>query len=184
MTTLLIVVVVAVLLIGVALLYNRLIADRNKVADGWAGIDVQLTRRADLVPNLVATVEGARVHERQVTEAVTAARSALVAADGPAANGAADDVLEGALHQLYAVAEGYPDLKTSENFLALQRELATLEEDISFARRYYNATVERFNTRQQSFPALLIARPLGFGPAEYFKADADARTVPTAEFGS
>ncbi len=183
MTAVLVAGLVVALLALVALTYNRLVADRNKVADGWAGIDVQLTRRAELVPNLVATVEGARVHEREVTEAVTAARTALVDAEGPARNGVADDLLESALRQLYAVAEAYPDLKTSRNFLALQEELSTLEEDISFARRYYNATVERFNTRQQSFPAMLVAGPLGFTPAEFFKADAADRVAPSAEFG-
>lgn len=174
----------AVLLLGgfVVARYNRLVQLRNKVADAWAGIDVQLARRTDLVPNLVETVKGARLHEREVLEAVTSARAALVEAQGPEASGRADDQLEGALQRLWAVAEAYPDLKTSENFLHLQTELARLEEDISFARSYYNGSVKQFNTAQQQFPTVLIARPLGFRPAEFFKAEADARSTPRAEF--
>jgi LemA protein len=175
-------VVVAVLGGFTAITYNRLVTLRNKVANAWAGIDVQLTRRADLVPNLVETVRAARRHEREVLESVTAARAALVEARGPAASGRADDRLEEALHRLWAVAEAYPEIKAGENFLALQEELSTLEEDISFARRYYNGSVEQFNTAQQRFPAVLIARPLGFQPAEFFKAEADARVAPRAEF--
>lgn len=180
----LLLVLVAVLVLGgfVAARYNLLVKLRNKVADAWAGIDVQLTRRAELVPNLVDTVKAARLHERDVLESVTTARTALVEAQGPAASGRADDQLEGALHQLWAVAEAYPELKTSANFLQLQHELSRLEEDISFARRYYNGSVEQFNTTQQQFPTVLLARPLGFEPAEFFKAEADARLAPKAEF--
>ena len=165
----------------VAARYNRLVTLRNKVADAWAGIDVQLTRRAELVPNLVRTVQAARLHERDVLEAITAARAALVEAEGPEASGRADDRLEGALRQLWAVAEAYPDLKVSENFLQLQTELSRLEEDIGFARSYYNGSVKQFNTTQQQFPTVLVARPLGFRPAEFFKAEADARSAPRAE---
>lgn len=169
------------LVVGVVLGYNRLVRLRNKVATAWAGIDVQLTRRADLVPNLVATVQGARLHEQEVLTAVTAARTSLVEAQGPAASGRADDALEGALHRLWAVAEAYPQLTASQNFLQLQTELSRLEEDISFARRYYNGTVEQFNTTQQSFPMVLLARPLGFQPAEFFKAEPQALAAPRVE---
>jgi LemA protein len=175
-------VVVAALGGLVAISYNRLVTLRNKVANAWAGIDVQLTRRAELVPNLVETVRAARRHEREVLESVTAARAALVGARGPAAAGRADDRLEEALHRLWAVAEAYPEIRTGENFRALQEELSRLEEDISFARRYYNGSVEQFNTAQQRFPTVLLARPLGFQPAEFFKAQADARVAPRAEF--
>lgn len=168
----------------VAFQYNRLVRLRNKVATAWSGIDVQLARRADLVPNLVETVRAASLHEREVLEAVTEARSALLAARqrGPAASGAADERLEQALGRLWAVSEAYPELKASANFLQLQTELSRLEEDISFARRYYNGSVEQFNTAQEQFPTVLVARPFGFRPAEFFKAEAGARAVPKAEF--
>lgn len=174
---------VLVLLGGLGVLqFNRLVRLRNKVATAWAGIDVQLTRRAELVPNLVETVRAARLHEREVLETVTAARSALMAAQGPAAAGVADERLEQALTRLWAVSEAYPQLQTSANFLQLQTELSRLEEDISFARRYYNGSVEQYNTAQQQFPTVLLARPLGFSPAEFFKAEAWARAAPRTEF--
>lgn len=173
--------VVAGLVTVIVMGYNRLIRLRNKVATAWAGIDVQLARRADLVPNLVETVRGARMHEREVLQAVTEARARLVEAQGPAAAGRADDSLEGALGRLWAVAEAYPNLQTSRNFLQLQTELSRLEEDISFARRYYNGSVDQFNTTQQRFPMLLIARPFGFRAAEFFKAEAGAASAPRVE---
>lgn len=170
------------LLVWLATTYNRLVARRNKTREAWAGIDVQLTRRADLVPQLVETVKGYQLHEQQVLTSITQARTRVVEARGPDESGRADDALEGALQQLFAVAEAYPDLKASDNFLALQLELVTLEEDISFARRYYNALVEQLNTAIQRFPTLLVAGPLGFRTAEYFKADGSARQAPTTEF--
>lgn len=182
MLPLAIVLALLVLLGGfLAMRYNRLVKLRNKVATAWSGIDVQLTRRAELVPNLVATVRAARVHEHEVLESVAAARSALVAAQGPAAAGRADEHLEGALRRVWAVAEAYPELRAGENFLQLQQQLSRLEEDISFARRYYNGSVDQFNTTQQQFPTVLVARPFGFRPAEFFKAEVDARSVPRAE---
>ncbi|CAN5798423.1 LemA family protein [soil metagenome] len=174
--------VVLFALVVVAAVYNRLVARRNKARQAWSGIDVQLTRRADLVPRLVETVKGYQVHERQLLSAVTAARARIIAAGGPRESGEADDALEGALQRLFAVAEAYPDLKASDNFLALQTELSDLEEDISFARRYYNAVTEDYNTTVQSFPVLLLAGPLGFAPREFFKADAASREAPVAEF--
>ena len=176
--------VVVVLAIWAALTYNRLVRRRNEVQEGWAGIDVQLQRRADVVPNLVQTVKGYAAHEEGVLTEVTEARAGLVRAQGPAQSGAADNVLEQALGRLFAVAESYPDLKASENFQALQGELAILEEDIAFARRYYNAVVEKLNTAIQTFPSVLIAGPLGFRPAEFFNAGEAARTVPAVDFGA
>jgi LemA protein len=158
--------------------YNGLVRLRNKAEEAWSGIDVQLQRRADLVPNLVETVRGYAGHEEGVLTAVTEARASMMNARGPAEAGRADNMLEQALGRLFAVAENYPDLKASTNFLELQRELATLEEDISFARRYYNATVEDLNTRIQTIPTVLIARPMGFSEKEYFKAEGEARAVP------
>lgn len=170
-----IVVLLAVLL---ALVYNALVRRRNLVADGWAGIDVQLARRADLVPNLVDSVKGYRDFERQTLEAVVAARSHALQGGGPEQRGRAEARLTGSLRTVFAVGEAYPDLKADAAFLALQGELATLEEDVAFARRYYNARVRKYNEAQQTFPVLLVARRLGFRPAEYFQADADQLEVP------
>lgn len=167
----------------VVVTYNRLVGLRNRLREAWSGIDVQLQRRADLVPNLVETVRGYQVHEAATLQEVTEARTAIVAAEGPREAGRADDRLEGALRSLFAVAEDHPELRASDNFLALQRELTALEEEIAFARRYHNALVEDLNTAIQRFPALLIAGPLGFGTAEFFKADAEDRVVPDAGFG-
>jgi LemA protein len=183
------VVVVGAVLLALAVLwvivaYNRLVGRRNRAQEAWSGIDVQLKRRADLVPNLVEVVSGYRVHEQQVLEAVTHARTRMVTAAGPAESGRADDALEGALQRLFAVAEAYPDLRASDNFLSLQTELATLEEDISFARRYYNALVEQLNTAVQRFPTLLIAGLLGFRPLEFFKADEPSWAVPATGFSA
>jgi LemA protein len=163
----------------VVVVYNRLVRLRNKCEEAWSGIDVQLQRRTDVVPNLVETVKGYAGHEREALERVVQARNAVATAAGPRDAGRADDQLEGALRQLFAVAEAYPDLKASSSFLQLQRELTQLEEDISFARRYHNAVVEDLNTGIQSFPAVLVARPLGFREREYFKAHGEDRSVPT-----
>lgn len=176
-------IVVSVVLVAVAVwavvTYNRLIRLRNRAEEAWSGIDVQLQRRADLVPSLVDTVRGYAAHEQGVLTAVTDARARMVSASGPREAGAADDALEGALGRLFAVAEGYPELRASTNYLELQRELTTLEEEISFARRYYNATVEDLNTAIQSIPTVLLARPAGFTEREYFKAGPDAVDVPS-----
>jgi LemA protein len=169
--------VVFVLLYGVRV-FNKLVKQRNSLADAWAGIDVQLTRRADLLPNLVATVKGYKLHEQETLESVVAARHL---ARGPAATGQAEERVQNAVGSLLAVAEAYPDLKANANFQQLQTELATLEEDLSFARRYYNGTVRNYNTSQQTFPTVLFARALGFRPAEYFQADLDAKAAPSAQ---
>jgi len=173
--------VVVLVLVLVAITFNRLVRSRNQVADGWAGIDVQLTRRADLVPVLVETVKGYRDFERGTLVEVVDARSRAVNAQGPAQSGSAEQQLTGSLKTIFATAEAYPDLKADAGFRTLQQQLSTLEEDISFARRYYNAQVRVYNTRQQTFPTLLVARPLGFRTAEYFQADADDREVPDAD---
>lgn len=173
----LVVLVVVVAVFGVVA-FNRLVRARNLVADGWAGIDVQLTRRSDLVPNLVEVVKGYRVHEAQTLEQVTQARNRASQASGPAEAGRADEQLQRSVGSLLAVAEAYPDLKANANFLDLQHELATLEEDLSFARQYYNAVVRKYNTLQQTFPVVLLAAPLGFRTSEYFQADIDSREAP------
>ena len=165
--------VVALLGIVFVLGYNRLVRLRNEVDTGWANIDVQLQRRADLIPNLVETVRGYAAHERGVFEEVTRARTALQQAGTPGAAADANEGLTAALGRLFAVAEAYPDLKASENFLQLQDDLTDTEDKISAARRYYNATVMRLNTSVQSFPWLLFARPLGFREREFFSAQGD-----------
>ena len=175
-------VIFVVVVVGLAVFavggFNRLVRARNLVADGWAGIDVQLTRRAELVPNLVEVVKGYAAHEQQTLEKVTADRSALRSATGPAATGQADEKLQQSVGSLLAVAEKYPDLKANTNFLDLQHELSTLEEDLAFARDYYNAVVRKYNTLQQTFPWVLVASAAGHRPAEYFQADMESRTAP------
>jgi LemA protein len=163
----------AVLLVLVALGYNRLVQLRNEVSTGWANIDVQLQRRGDLIPSLVETVRGYAAHERSVFEEVTKARAALQQAATPAAAGQANDILSAALGRLFAVAEAYPELKASQNFLRLQDELTDTEDKISAARRYYNSTVMHYSTAIQSIPWVLVARPLGFHAKEFFSAEGD-----------
>jgi LemA protein len=173
---------VAVLLVVLLVLgYNRLVRLRQEVNTGWSNIDVQLERRADLIPNLVETVKGYAAHERTVFERVTEARAALQRAGSPRAAAEADDLLTAALGRLFAVAEAYPELKASENFLRLQEDLTDTEDKISAARRYYNATVMRYNSAIQSVPAVVYARPLGFREREFFSADDEAREVPQVE---
>ncbi len=182
-TVVVLVVVGVVVLVAVWVLrtYNRLVALRNKREEAWAGIDVQLQRRADLVPNLVEVVKGYASHEAAVFEQVTEARARLAAATGPAESAVADEQLTGALKSLFAVAEAYPELKASANFLSLQRELATVEDELAFARRYHNAVVKDLNTAVQTFPTVLVARPFGFHEAEYFRAGEDAGAVPDVD---
>jgi LemA protein len=165
--------VVAVLVVFAAVGYNRLVRLRNEAETGWANIDVQLQRRTDLIPNLVEAVRGYAAHERAVFEEVTKARAALQQARSPGAAGEANDVLTVALGRLFAVAEAYPELKASENFLRLQEDLTDTEDKISAARRYYNATVMHFNTAIQSIPWVLVARPIGFRAKEFFSAEGD-----------
>lgn len=175
--------VVVLLGVFVAVTYNALVGLRNKSEEAWSGIDVQLQRRADLVPNLVEAVKGYAGHERETFEEVTRARQAVVDATGPAEAEAADNLLVAALRQLFIVAEDYPELQASANFLALQRQLAVLEEDISFARRYHNAVVEDLNTRIETFPSVLVAGPFGFERKPYFEAGQDERSVPRVDLG-
>jgi LemA protein len=170
---------ILVLLLGFG--YNRLVRLRNEVDTGWSNIDVQLQRRTDLIPNLVETVRGYAAHERGVFEEVTKARTALQQAGTPGAAGEANDMLTAALGRLFAVAEAYPDLKASENFLRLQDELTDTEDKISAARRYYNSTVMHYNNGIQSLPWVLVARPLGFGEKEYFSAEGDT-ALPQVSF--
>jgi LemA protein len=173
--------VLAILLVLVAVGYNRLVRLRNEVSTGWANIDVQLQRRGDLIPNLVETVRGYAAHERGVFEEVTRARAARQQATTPPAARQANDILSAALGRLFAVAEAYPELKASQNFLRLQDELTDTEDKISAARRYYNSTVMHYNTGIQSLPWVLVAKPLGFHEREFFAAEGDT-SLPEVSF--
>lgn len=173
------------LLLYLIAVYNRLVRLRALVREGWSGITVQLRRRADLVPNLVATVEGYATHEREVLEQVTAHRTDATSAKGVDATAKADAQFSGMLGKLIAVAEAYPDLKADANFRQLQTELSDIEEELSGARRYYNATVRDLNTGIQSFPNVLIAGPLGFREEESYADDVAAlQTAPQVRFGA
>jgi LemA protein len=180
LTAIVLAAVAFVLLLFLVFIYNRLIRLRNETKTGWANIDVQLRRRSDLVPNLVETVKGYAEHERETFESVTEARAAAQRAAGPAEAAQADTLLGGALNRLLAVSEAYPQLRASENFLALQQELADIEDKLAAARRYYNATVYRYNTVLESFPAVIVARALRFHEREFFETD--ARDAPTVTF--
>jgi LemA protein len=177
-----VVALVAVLLLAAVVLYNRLVRLRNEVETGWANIDVQLKRRTDLIPNLVETVKGYAAHERGVFEEVTQARAALQRAGTPSASAAAGSALDAALGRLFAVAEAYPELKASQNFLELQDELTDTEDKIAAARRYYNATVLAYNSQIQTFPSVLLARPFGFREREFFDAEDEAHAPVAVEF--
>ncbi len=177
--------VVVLLLLYLVVIYNRLVRLRALVREAWSGITVQLRRRADLVPNLVATVEGYATHEREVLDAVTAHRGDAVAAKSVGATAQADAAFSGMLGRLVAVAEAYPDLKADANFRQLQDELSQIEEELSGARRYYNATVRDLNTSIQSFPNVLIAGPAGFKEEEPYADDvATLQTAPQVKFGA
>ena len=176
--------IVVVALVAGIYLFNRLVRLRNEVDTGWSNIDVQLKRRNDLIPNLVESVKGYAAHERGVFEEVTNARAAMAQATTPGEAGAADSLLGQALGKLFAVAEAYPDLKASQNFLQLQSDLTDTEDKIAAARRYYNATVLAYNTATQTFPSLLLAGPAGFRAREFFAADQNERGPVAVSFGS
>src|SRR6476469_5190331 len=173
MGTVLIIVLVVVALIVLygVLAYNGMIRLRNMVDQAWSGIDVQLKRRHDLIPNLVESVKGYAAHERDVLQAVTDARVNAMSAAGPAASGAAEGVLGQALGRLLAVAEAYPQLRATENFQKLQAELANTEDQIAASRRIYNGNVQSYNTKIQVFPNSLIAGPFGFTRREFFEIE-------------
>ncbi|HET9600769.1 MAG TPA: LemA family protein [Acidimicrobiales bacterium] len=182
--TWLIVLIVIVVVVGlvVLFLYNGLINKRNRVENAWSQIDVQLKRRHDLIPNLVETVKGYAAHERGTLDAVVQARNAAISATGPVATAQAENQITGALRQLFALSEAYPDLKANQNFLSLQEELSATEGRVAYARQFYNDSVLTYNTGIQKFPAALIATRMGFKSREYFEADEDARDTPTVQF--
>ena len=160
-----------VLILGfVWLLYNGLVTLKARIDEAWSGIDVQLKRRTDLIPNLVEAVKGYATHEKSVFENVTKARSALLGASGPATAADANNQLTSALKSLFAIAENYPDLKASRNFLELQQQLGDTEDKIAYARQFYNSNVLDYNVKIKVFPNLMLANILGFKEAEFFKA--------------
>ena len=165
------------------LTYNGLVQLRNAVKNAWSQIDVQLKRRYDLIPNLVETVKGYAGHEKETLERVIQARQAGIAASTVKDQQAAENMITGALRQLFALSEAYPNLKANEGFLKLQEELASTENKIGFARQYYNDAVQTFNTRQEMFPANLVASMLGFQPAEFFAIEETGqRDAPKVKF--
>jgi len=172
-------------LIGViyVLVRNSIISERNRVDEAWSGIDVQLKRRHDLVPNLVESVKGYATHERATFEKVTQARAAAMQASGPAEAGPAEAALSQALGGLRVVAEQYPDLRATENFQQLQRQLSELEDEIQASRRIYNSNVQDYNTTIQQFPMSIVAKQGGFTDKPFFEiGDAAEREAPQVSF--
>jgi LemA protein len=177
-------VVLVLVALGTIVIYNSLARLRLLASNAWADIDVQLKRRHDLIPTLVATVKGHAGYERGTLEAVVDARARATAAAGPAAAGEAERALAGSVRQLLAVAEAYPDLRAGESFLSLQRDLTEIEDHIQNARRYYNAVVRDLNTRIAQFPTNLVAAPFGFRPREFFGlAHESEGAVPGIDLG-
>jgi LemA protein len=176
-------VVVAIALYAVVV-FNRLVRQRNVVREGWSGIDVQLGRRTDLIPNLIETVKGYAAHERALFEEVTRQRAASIAAADVGTQAAAERDLQGSLRRLIALAEAYPDLKANQNFLELQHQLAEIEDHLQMARRYYNGAVRNFNIGIQSFPDVIVARLFGFQEAAFFELEDRAQgAAPQVTFG-
>ncbi len=176
-----ILVVGAVVVFWVIATYNGLVTLRNRVRNAWSQIDVQLKRRYDLIPNLVETVKDYMAYEQETLTQVIEARNSAMKAEGPAAQGAAENMLTGALRQLFALVENYPDLKANQNVLALQEELSSTENKISFSRQHYNDMVMTFNTRTEQFPANVVAGMFNFGQQEFFEVGEGEREVPKVD---
>ena len=188
MATLIIVLVVVGIVVVLALitfgLYNGLVSSRLRVKEAWSGIDVQLKRRASLIPNLVETVKGYAAHERGTLEAVTAARAQLQQAGTPGQAAEANNMLTQTLRSLFAVAENYPTLKADANFRQLQEELTDTEDKVAYARQFYNTNVLSYNTKTQTFPSVIFANMFGFQPSEFFEAEEAAREDVKVSFTS
>ena len=176
--------VIVLLVIFVIATYNRLVKLRNRIEAGWAQIDVQLKRRHDLIPNLVETVKGYAAHERETLENVIQARQQAVAAQGIENQAQAENILTGALRQLFAVSEAYPDLKANQNFLALQEELTGTEGRIAFSRQFYNEQVLAYDNALETFPTNTIAGMFNFEPKPYFEAEPESRENVRVDFGT
>mgnify|MGYP003748558597 FL=1 len=184
MTTALMIIIgiVVVLLLYIILTYNGLVTLRNRVKEAWSDIDVQLKRRYDLIPNLVEVVKGYASHEKETLERVITARNVAMSANGAKEKGEAENVLSGALKNLFALSENYPDLKASTNFLELQRELADTENKIQAARRFYNGNVKDFNTKIETFPANIIANMFNFKANDFFSIADEEKENPQVKF--
>ena len=185
MTTWIIIGIIVLAVLFIIGLYNKLVRLRALVKEAFSGITVQLRRRADLIPNLVETVKGYASHEKSTFEAITEARAQMAGgnANSVAATAAADATMTGLIGRLFAVAEAYPELRASENFQQLQSEISAIETELQSARRYYNATVRDLNTAVQSFPSVLIARPMGFAEEpSYEDPDASIQSAPKVSF--
>lgn len=169
--------------LAIVLIYNGLVTKSQMVKNGWADIDVQLKRRADLIPQLVTTVKGFAVHEKSLFEDVVAKRgAALAAGDDPEARGIAESALSQPMARLVAVAEAYPELRSDQNFLDLQNELSDTENKIEMARRFFNGAVREMNTRVRSFPANLVAAMFGFREKTFFQIQTADRALPSVDF--
>jgi len=179
-STIIVIAVIVVVVLGAVSIYNGLVAMRQRVNEAFADIDVQLRQRHDLVPNLVETVKGYAAHERGTLDEVVKARNAAVAAQGPAQQAAAENMLSGALRQLFALSENYPNLKANANFQQLQAELTDLENKIAASRRFFNNAVQEYNTGIQRFPAALFASTFGFAPQSFFDLGEQRTTVGEA----
>ncbi len=181
-----IILALVVAVIGYAvIIYNQLVSKRQMVREGWSGIDVQLKRRTDLIPNLMETVKGYMAHERETLDAVVSARARATSAasEGPETRARAEGELSSALGRLLAVAEAYPDLKANTTFLEFQTALQGIEDEIQMARRYYNGAVRNLNIQVESFPSNLVANAFKFSQAQYFELDNEAeRAVPQVKF--
>lgn len=179
-----IILLILVIVIGIFLVmvYNRLVALRQTCNQAWGDIDVQLKQRHDLVPNLVETVKGYAKHEQGTLENVIKARQQAIDATSVKELAQAENMLSGALRQLFALSEAYPDLKANQNFLSLQTELADLENKIAAARRFFNNAVNEYNTATEQFPAVVIANSMGFKQREYFEAGEAERAAPKVQF--
>ena len=183
MNSLVILVAVALIAVSIIAIYNSLVRRRNEVDNAWSQIDVQLKRRLDLIPNLVETVKGYASHEKATLDAVIQARnSAIGASSSPNAQAAADSAVTGALRQLFALSEAYPDLKANQGFVSLQEELSNTESRIAYARQFYGDGVLAYNTAIQKFPSSLVARVFNFTNREYFEAEDAARVTPQVKF--
>jgi LemA protein len=179
-STIILLAVIVVVVVWAIAVYNGLISMRQRVNQAFADIDVQLKQRHDLVPNLVETVKGYAAHERGTLDEVVKARNAAVSAQGPAQQAAAENMLSGALRQLFALSEAYPDLKANANFQQLQAELSDLENKIAASRRFFNNAVQEYNTGIQRFPAALFAGAFGFSQKDYFDLGEDRKAVSDA----
>ncbi|HOA36656.1 MAG TPA: LemA family protein [Bacillota bacterium] len=176
--------IIAILAVVLVSIYNRLVTLRQRIKNAWAQIEVQLKRRYDLIPNLVSTVKGYAAHEKETFERVVQARNAAISAQGVQEQAGAENMLSGALRQLFALVENYPELKANTNFMQLQEELTNTEGKIAFSRQFYNDTVLKYNTAIQRFPAVMVAGMFGFHQEVYFNLDdeAEARQAVKVEF--